>query len=595
MFSGVPWNHVNAVDVSQQGQSLGSIKVDCLIPQTLQQVGHPKTQIEIIPCKVCSDKSSGVHYGVITCEGCKGFFRRSQSTVVNYQCPRQKSCTVDRINRNRCQYCRLQKCLALGMSRDAVKFGRMSKKQREKVEDEVRFYQGKLSRAEGSSPDSSYPEGSQLPSSSQDPYSATYQGYASPGSDVAGAYQPSGFPSPFPFCMDDGVDSTTPSWQPSGLESISNSQQQLHLSDAGLLVAVNGSGRPQPVQQHEQQLQEQQRQAQQQHQHPTEALIPRVHRITDTLIKEEMENCGDGSSCLSPLGSSCLSPLGSYTNVDSPEQRQRHPSTASSAPTARLQAESRPPDPSRITNLLAETVTDAHRSTLLYPSEYVREMLRKPLDLSKLAYYSKMSHEDMIMDAAQKVTAQIQNIIEFAKWLPGFMEYSEGDQINLLKAGAFELTVLRTVPYFEPTQNLILYGDTVLRAELFLTGDTLELKLVTEVLELLRALSELKLTDTELALFSAFCLLSPDRPDLSDVDSIQRLNSELLKALRVRMERSHPVPIKGDVTAFQILITKVSSLREISSTYLEVISNVKRTAPHLEFPALHRELFASVS
>merc|ERR1711988_904865 len=100
-----------------------------------------KAQIEIIPCKVCGDKSSGVHYGVITCEGCKGFFRRSQSSgVVNYQCPRQKNCVVDRVNRNRCQSCRLQKCLALGMSRDAVKFGRMSKKQREKVEDEVRYH-----------------------------------------------------------------------------------------------------------------------------------------------------------------------------------------------------------------------------------------------------------------------------------------------------------------------------------------------------------------------------------------------------------------------------------------------------------------------
>ncbi|OTF71859.1 hypothetical protein BLA29_008799, partial [Euroglyphus maynei] len=103
-------------------------------------------QIEIIPCKVCGDKSSGVHYGVITCEGCKGFFRRSQSSVVNYQCPRQKNCVVDRVNRNRCQYCRLQKCLTLGMSRDAVKFGRMSKKQREKVEDEVRFHRAQLVR-----------------------------------------------------------------------------------------------------------------------------------------------------------------------------------------------------------------------------------------------------------------------------------------------------------------------------------------------------------------------------------------------------------------------------------------------------------------
>ena len=79
-------------------------------------------QIEIIPCKVCGDKSSGVHYGVITCEGCKGFFRRSQSSVVNYQCPRNKNCVVDRVNRNRCQYCRLQKCLRLGMSRDGEYF-----------------------------------------------------------------------------------------------------------------------------------------------------------------------------------------------------------------------------------------------------------------------------------------------------------------------------------------------------------------------------------------------------------------------------------------------------------------------------------------
>uniref|UniRef100_A0A8D2NLD2 Nuclear receptor ROR-beta-like n=1 Tax=Zonotrichia albicollis TaxID=44394 RepID=A0A8D2NLD2_ZONAL len=78
----------------------------------------PITQIEVIPCKICGDKSSGIHYGVITCEGCKGFFRRSQQNNASYSCSRQRNCLIDRTNRNRCQHCRLQKCLALGMSRD---------------------------------------------------------------------------------------------------------------------------------------------------------------------------------------------------------------------------------------------------------------------------------------------------------------------------------------------------------------------------------------------------------------------------------------------------------------------------------------------
>ncbi|KAI7809802.1 RORgamma2, partial [Triplophysa rosa] len=98
-------------------------------------------QIEVIPCKICGDKSSGIHYGVITCEGCKGFFRRSQQNNAMYSCSRQRNCMIDRTNRNRCQHCRLQKCLALGMSRDAVKFGRMSKKQRDSLYAEVKRHQ----------------------------------------------------------------------------------------------------------------------------------------------------------------------------------------------------------------------------------------------------------------------------------------------------------------------------------------------------------------------------------------------------------------------------------------------------------------------
>ncbi|KAM3969004.1 ecdysone-induced protein 78C [Aphomia sociella] len=83
------------------------------------------------PCKVCGDKASGYHYGVTSCEGCKGFFRRSIQKQIEYRCLRDGKCLVIRLNRNRCQFCRFKKCLAVGMSRDSVRYGRVPKRPRE--------------------------------------------------------------------------------------------------------------------------------------------------------------------------------------------------------------------------------------------------------------------------------------------------------------------------------------------------------------------------------------------------------------------------------------------------------------------------------
>ncbi|XP_056153919.1 retinoic acid receptor beta-like [Lampris incognitus] len=70
------------------------------------------------PCFVCQDKSSGYHYGVSACEGCKGFFRRSIQKNMVYTCHRDKNCIINKVTRNRCQYCRLQKCFSVGMSKE---------------------------------------------------------------------------------------------------------------------------------------------------------------------------------------------------------------------------------------------------------------------------------------------------------------------------------------------------------------------------------------------------------------------------------------------------------------------------------------------
>ncbi|BFZ25602.1 hypothetical protein BsWGS_28641 [Bradybaena similaris] len=72
-------------------------------------------------CLICGDKASGYHYSVYSCEGCKGFFKRSVQKNLQYCCKEQAVCYINKFSRNSCQFCRFQKCLNMGMRRDAVR------------------------------------------------------------------------------------------------------------------------------------------------------------------------------------------------------------------------------------------------------------------------------------------------------------------------------------------------------------------------------------------------------------------------------------------------------------------------------------------
>ncbi|XP_062960275.1 nuclear receptor subfamily 1 group I member 3 isoform X5 [Cynocephalus volans] len=71
-------------------------------------------------CVVCGDRATGYHFHALTCEGCKGFFRRTVGKSTSLTCPFAGSCEVSKAQRRHCPACRLQKCLDAGMRKDMI-------------------------------------------------------------------------------------------------------------------------------------------------------------------------------------------------------------------------------------------------------------------------------------------------------------------------------------------------------------------------------------------------------------------------------------------------------------------------------------------
>lgn len=90
----------------QASENVDSKGANNLLPHTL--------------CRVCGDTASGNHFGVQSCEACKSFFRRSIRANARYACRGSRGCAIEKHTRNRCQYCRLQKCMAMGMRKEGM-------------------------------------------------------------------------------------------------------------------------------------------------------------------------------------------------------------------------------------------------------------------------------------------------------------------------------------------------------------------------------------------------------------------------------------------------------------------------------------------
>ena len=99
----------------------GAMAISCpALPEELSVTSSENQDIVLFSkqkCLVCEDTATGRHYGVTSCEGCKGFFKRSIRKNLMYACRDGGDCLIDRTQRNRCRRCRLNKCLKMGMKK----------------------------------------------------------------------------------------------------------------------------------------------------------------------------------------------------------------------------------------------------------------------------------------------------------------------------------------------------------------------------------------------------------------------------------------------------------------------------------------------
>uniref|UniRef100_A0A3B4B777 Uncharacterized protein n=1 Tax=Periophthalmus magnuspinnatus TaxID=409849 RepID=A0A3B4B777_9GOBI len=412
----------------------------------------------VLLCKVCGDVASGFHYGVHACEGCKGFFRRSIQQNIQYKkCLKMENCTIMRINRNRCQQCRFKKCLAVGMSRDAVRFGRIPKREKQRMLLEMQNAMNNM-----------------MSSNSQ--LHSMLQGHQSPLPLEATSDPPS------PQCPPDSESVVSMDTNSSSLSSHRQHQDGFTYHQQRSPVQSQGSSSPEPV--------------------PTESTCERS-------LGEQQDSWNSWNNT-------------SYTD-------------------------------------------SLHMTNTAYREEQVC-----PMNTSPYVDPNKTSQE-IWEEFSMSFTPAVREVVEFAKRIPGFRELSERDQVSLLKAGTFEVLMVRFASLFNMTERTVT----------FLSGKRYSLdmlrsigagELLTSMCEFSEKLAALRLDSDEMSLFTAVVLVSADRSGIQDLNSVEALQDKLIRALRNLVVQNHGA---DSSTTFTKLLLKLPELRSLNNMHSEELLSFK--------------------
>ncbi|CAH4039006.1 unnamed protein product [Pieris brassicae] len=428
------------------------------------------------PCKVCGDKASGYHYGVTSCEGCKGFFRRSIQKQIEYRCLRDGKCLVIRLNRNRCQYCRFKKCLAVGMSRDSVRYGRIPK------------------RRDVTTPESMADLAKNLANTEPAPSAAA---------------QPE------------------PEQDPDAMEASKDLAKMVIMAHRNLNSYTEDFRRSLQLQ---------------------------------TFIMKVDDN-REGQAGSSGINASTSN--ASAANVEN---------AASAANAANAD---------NVTNT-ASTGNSAVASSSAEPAA----KLESAADEGSAAAVSRLETLTVLWsNVAYRMTPAVQQVVEFAKRLPGFHILPQDDQLILIKLGFFEVWLTRATRISNPTAIVFDDGTSLSHRQLESMYDT---SFATGILSYVRAVINLEMTDDEVAIFTACLLVSPERNGLSDRDLVESLLRSVNEAFMYVMTENGTANVANRLESFHALAQEV---RVLGDRHHNLLSWCRGNWRRLDLPALFSEIF----
>lgn len=450
----------------------------------------------VLLCKVCGDIASGFHYGVHACEGCKGFFRRSIQQNINYKmCVKNESCLVMRMNRNRCQHCRFKKCLSVGMSRDAVRFGRIPKREKQRLIDEMQSYMNSLNE------------------------SATMDGDASLGKDTSLSTAENH--------SKEAIGAISQAYQ-----DIFQSSRRNQESSAKRANMINNNT-------------------------PS---YPQMAKYTHLSSHPTNSNQDFQSRLVAP--SHCPVSRNDNHYLFANMDNSPHTCLSSSIQNQRLlNVSTTPQDSSKHPNTFCSTRTIQNLPSCPWKPVPGAKVLACPLNACPISG-ADSSSQQIWESFSQGFAPAVKEVVEFAKGIPGFQELSQPDQVMLLKAGTFQVLMVRFCTLFNAQEHTVT----------FLNGQTYPLStlqslgmgsLLDSMFDFSEKLGSLGLEPDEMALFMAVVLVSADRSGITDARAVEQLQEGLIRALRSLVTCRRP----NDSTLFSKLLLRLPDLRTLNNLH----------------------------